>query len=195
MDTEIRQAANPTGSDAKGSRSRGGRVVAYATIVSMLLAIVVVGYAIVRGQDFKGITSDGDIVFYPTGGVASEGEVEAAQSDLQEDTTELQQEADATADNSTDGQLPDISGEWSGDNGLTYHIYQYGDQVVMQEVANVGVTAVGEGMFDGTTVQLNYQAADWSTGYAELTLEDPSTLSGFFHNYDAGTSVAANLRR
>jgi hypothetical protein len=171
---------------------------AFATLASTLLVIVVVGFALAHGQQIKTVTSDGDIEFYSTGDRVPEvqvaEQVEAAQSDLQADTRALQQQADAVAD-STDSQLPDIAGRWSGENGLEYYIYQYGDQVVMQEVSDIGVTAAGSGIFDGTTVQLEYQAADWSTGYAELTLEDPSRLSGYFYNYDAGTSVPASLRR
>lgn len=192
MDTKIREAATTTGSDRRGSRSRTRRATAHANNLSTLFTMVVIVYALFTGQ-LKAITSNG-IEFYSTGDKVSQEKVEAAQPALQEDTSERLDKADEAA-GSTDSQLPDIDGGWVGDNGLSYYVYQHGDQVVMQEFTDAGMTAVGSGTFDGATVQLEYQAADWSTGHAELSLENPSTLTGSFYNYDSGTSVPATLRR
>lgn len=174
---------------------RGQGSFARLSVAGFLLAVVVIAFAVFKGQEIRKVSPTGDVEFYSTGGGGSGEEITVRQDDIDRRVAELEGEAQQQG-----GGLPapagiDLTGQWAGDNGLTYVIQQYGPQAVIQEMSYYGVTATGNGTFDGTTAWFSFVAFDGSTGEAVLTLQDQRTLSGTFTNYVAGVTVPATLRR
>lgn len=160
------------------------RHVAIGTVITTGLVVFVVMWAILHNhQQIQSVSKDGTITFYDT------SQIQDQQSNAQQQLHDLQQQAQASGAASPAQPGVDIAGNWIGSNGLTYVIEQYGGAVVVQEYCSCGgITAVGEGGFDGTVADVRYRAVDGSTGAAEFTLTSPDSLVGQFHNDTSGTT-------
>jgi uncharacterized protein DUF2510 len=175
---------------------RVGRIFSL-TLAGFALAVVVVVYAVARGQDVKRVSPTGEIEFYSSGGGTefSSEEIRQRQDGMDERLSQLEQRARDSAGSAPAATGPNLTGTWFGDNGLRYDIEQYGTAAVIQEVTVYGVTAAGYGQVDQTGVTFSYQAVDGSTGIADLTLVADDRLEGSFDNDTSGTSVPATLTR
>ena len=150
--------------------------------------------ALIGGQKIAEIDFfDGKVTFQSpaAGGAVTKNDVE--NSALQEKVADL--EASARADGEVASpQSLDLTGWWTGNNGMSYRIDQYGDQIVLQEVSPYGVTAAGAGLITGANVSVPYEAVDGSVGEAELVYAD-GVLSGVFANHSFGTTVPVSMSR
>lgn len=177
---------------------RFGKIFGLST-AAFVLAVAVVLYAILQGQEIKKVSPSGDIEFYSSGGGTefSSDEIKQRQNSMDSRLSDLEQRARQSAEAEPEpvADLVDLSGTWSGANGLSYEIEQFDNQAVIQEVSLFGITATGFGEVDGTRVTFSYQAIDNSTGIADLELVDEHTLEGTFQNHTFGTSVPAVLTR
>jgi hypothetical protein len=163
-----------------------------------LLVIMILGafgvVALVGGQKIDEIDfSSGKVTFQSaaTGGKVTESDVE--NSALDDRVAELEASARTDAEVAPQPSL-DLTGWWTADNGLGYRIDQYGDQIVLQEISEYGVTAAGAGVIEGSNVSVPYEAVDGSFGEARLAWAD-GVLSGVFENYSYGTTVPVFMSR
>lgn len=183
-------------STQSGPRKRSWlRRVAWGTVGSFIIGSAVVGYAMSRGQDVKRIKPSGEIEFYSTKEELSAQEIRPQQQNLEKRVSELEQEAkNQSASQVATPTSPDLRGNWTGENGLTYTIQQYGDQVVIEEITPYGITAVGQGRVEGDSLNFDYQSLDGSYGRALFSING-DTLQGSFNNDYYQVSVPAVLYR
>ena len=163
-----------------------------------LLVIVILAsfgvVALIGGQRIAEIDFLGGKVTFQSaaaGGEVTKNDVES--SALQEKVAELEASARADAESGSPPSL-DLTGWWTANNGMSYRIDQYGDQIVLQEISPYGVTAAGVGFIDGANVSVPYEAVDGSVGQAELAYAD-GVLSGGFTNHSFGTTVPVSMSR
>jgi Protein of unknown function (DUF2510) len=181
---------------ARGKVGSSGRRLAWGTLATLLIGVSAVVYAMSRGQDIKRVTPSGEIEFYSTGEQLSQGEIENRQGGLEQRVSELEQEAKSRANSGAAPQEgADLRGSWIGENGLRYSFQQFGSEVVIQEISPYGVTAAGQGVVQGSSLNFNYQAIDGSFGSGTFNLEDSRTLRGVFNNQTYYLSTPAVLRR
>lgn len=165
--------------------------------LALLFAIVVAVVAISRGQEVKSVDASGKIEFYSAkGGEYSAEEIADRQTALEKELAEVKEQAESRAGTTNVAPPPvSLTGTWQGADGVAqYDLQQYGTYVVVQERTVYGITAVGQGTFDGQHLELSYQAFNYTTGQASLDLVDDRTLSGYFNNSVYGQSPAT-LRR
>jgi hypothetical protein len=166
--------------------------------LALLFAVVMAVVALSRGQEVKSVDAGGKIEFYSAkGGEYSADEIAGRQDALEKELAEVKEQAESRAGSSTNVAPPpvDLTGTWQGDDGVAqYDLQQFGTYVVVQERTAYGITAVGQGTFDGRHLELSYQAFNYTTGQASLDLVDGRTLSGYFNNSMYGQSPAT-LRR
>jgi hypothetical protein len=127
-------------------------------------------------QQIESVSKDGTITFY------NSSQIQGQQANAEQQLQTLRQQAQA---NGSTGNQPGVSiaGNWNGTNGLAYVIQQFGAAIVVQEFCSCGgITAVGNGSFDGTNAQVQYQAIDGSTGQARFTLTGDAVMVAQFHN-------------
>lgn len=167
-----------------------------------LLAAAVVGVALMKGQDIRSVDpTSGKVEFYSSGEAVSESDVSDGQQALEGRVRDLEERAREQAGGAQapdPGQVPglvDLNGVWTGDNGLRYQIQQYGQQSVISEVADFGVSATGSGVVSGDTVTYDYWALNGTYGRATLRLTGPRTLEGTFQNLTTGQATPARLTR
>jgi hypothetical protein len=163
-----------------------------------LLVIVILAsfgvVALIGGQRIAEIDFLGGKVTFQSaaaGGEVTKNDVES--SALQEKVAELEASARADAESGSPPSL-DLTGWWTANNGMSYRIDQYGDQIVLQEISEYGVTAAGAGVIEGSNVSVPYEAVDGSFGEARLAWAD-GVLSGVFENYSYGTTVPVFMSR
>ena len=172
----------PEEPEEKTPPRRSGRFL--AVVVAIFLGLVAVVLA--TGGKIVGLSlgADGVDVEFEQSAVAGEPVTESAVADAQPELeariADLEQQLGQAAPPET--SLPDLSGTWQGDNGLSYGFEQVGTELLwFEEAPGFGVTAVGFGRFDGTSVAVEYEAFDGSLGSLFLTF-DGATLSGDFGN-------------
>lgn len=187
------QGAPPSGPSPPppGKPAKRRRVIAWGALGAFGLAVSGVVIAVNRGQDVCEVSATG-IKFCDTDDDRSA--VEQSQPQLEQQASEL---VDDARDDAAAAQPPrvDLSGTWTGDNGFTYVIEQYGDQAVMTEVGFDGMTtAVASGNVDESRFDFDFQSIDGSLGTGLLDL-DGNTLRGVFENATLGISTPAVLRR
>jgi hypothetical protein len=147
--------------------------------------------AVQRGQDVCEVSATG-IRFCANDDDALR-QVEQAQPAIEEQASELQSQAQAQAV----GELVtaiDISGTWTGDDGFTYVIEQFGDQATITETLDGMTYGVGSGTVTRQLFTFAFNAINGSFGTGSLEL-DGDTLTGSFDNLVTGLSSPATLRR
>lgn len=169
---------------------------------TLFLGLIVVGviiYAVGTGGKFGALQLSPDggvrIEFDNSvgGGSATRDEVEDAQPAIEEEVSDLEEEASGQPGTAQSAGF-DVSGAWTGDNGYDYVFHQTGAYVIWQEQSDAyGVTGYGEGQIVGTDLQLVFQGLDGVTGSAELTYID-GRLTGTFSN-SMGDSAAISMTR
>jgi hypothetical protein len=168
-------------------------------MAGFLLSVVLIVYALSRGQEIKRISPTGDVEFYSSGGGTefSSEEIQQRQEGMEQRLSELEQQARETGGSREPApDVLDLSGIWFGANGaVSYQIDQFGTEAVIQEISAFGVTATGSGEVDDTGATFDYVAIDGSTGVADLELTSDGRLVGEFFNNAFGTSVPAELTR
>ncbi|MEM7326319.1 MAG: hypothetical protein AAF531_24755 [Actinomycetota bacterium] len=173
--------------------------VKWGALGAFLLAAVALAYGIGRGQDVRSVDpTSGRIEFYSTGGEDGTdiAQIEARQGELSNRLETLEQQARTGADQgSVPATTADFTGTWSGANGLTYVITQFGTMAVIEERSVYGTTATGEGTVFGDTAEFTYVAYDGSFGRALLTLVSDAEITGTFFNDTYGLSSPAFMTR
>jgi hypothetical protein len=172
-----------------GGRPRRARA-ALVGAGGLALAVLVVAAVVVLGR-----SRDVSEISTPVLGVSFTSEqVQLAQPELTARLADL--ERDAAQERRPDIRVTavDLTGTWWSPHA-SYTITQHGAEVVVQEINAYGTTGIGYGVFDGRTAQIQYQAADGSTGFADFTLRDANTLTAVFRNATHGVSVSAVLTR
>ncbi|VAW72713.1 hypothetical protein MNBD_GAMMA15-1876 [hydrothermal vent metagenome] len=93
--------------------------------------------------------------------------------------------------------MPNLSGQWDSNQGTTYQIQHYNEQITLTEINPLlGVTAEGTGTITGRNIVLQYATAFGTTGTARLTVEDEGdTLTGVFRDNVTNASSAIELYR
>ncbi len=177
---------------------RVGRTIRWGTLGTFVLVVVVVAVAMLNGQQVSKISADGTIEFYSSGDRAAtepdvvQDSIESQQDQIDERVEDL--EANAQEVGVDDPGLADFDGNWTGANGLTYVISQFGDAAVIEERTQYGTSAYGEGTVDGRRAVFFFTAFDGSQGEADLTLVTENRIEGSFVNYAFGTSGAVLTR-
>ena len=90
-----------------------------------------------------------------------------------------------------------LSGTWHSPIGILYNISQYGNAITIQEVNPMfGVTAIGQGVINQQTVNINYVNALYAQGRGVLKLSnDGRQMSGTFTDLSNGFTTNAILFR
>jgi hypothetical protein len=172
---------------------RRRRTVAWSALGAFGLAVTGVVIAVNRGQDVCEVSAAG-IKFCENDEDARQ-EIEQAQPALEQQASVLEVEAQEEATAQTTPSLVDLNGTWTGDNGFTYVIEQFGNQAVISEIAPGGLTtAVGMGSMQDSTLTFDFEAVDGSAGTGTLQL-DGGTLRGVFANVFTGLVTTVELRR
>ncbi len=93
--------------------------------------------------------------------------------------------------------IPNLSGQWDSDEGITYQIQHNNAQITLTEMNPLlGVTAEGTGTVNGRNIVLQYVTAFGTTGTARLTVEDEGdTLTGVFRDNVTNASSSIELYR
>ena len=104
--------------------------------------------------------------------------------------TETQMEGADTQRQQYSG-MTNISGVWQAAGGISYSIQQSGNMVAMQEMNPVyGITAVGQGVISGKSVDIAYNTIAGTTGRTTLQLsEDGKQMTGSFSHAVKGIST------
>lgn len=184
-----------TATATRGRPRRLGRILTLSA-AGFMLAVLVITYALIRGQDIKRVSPTGDIEFYSSGAAKLGSEqIEQQQESMEQRLSELEQQARESGGSTPSPDVVSIAGTWFGANALRYDIRQYGSTAVIQEITAYGVTATGYGEVDAAGAVFAYQSIDGSTGVAYLELVAPDRLEGRFDNNTYGTSIYAVLAR
>lgn len=189
------------GNAGKDGKGRKGKLITSGGVVALLLVGVVL-WAIFHNHqqpsevDFAGL---GSISFSQNGQNASDNtqltQLQQSQATIEQQLAALRQQAQSTGQS---GAQPDvsISGTWSSPDGFSYEIEQFGgNAVIAEECSCGGITAYGEGQFNGSVFEFDYQAYNGSTGEGQLTLSGADTMTGAFHNDSNGVTVPVQLTR
>lgn len=183
---------------APHGRPKRRSTIKWSALAAFVLVVVVVAFALSRGQEVKRVSADGSIEFYSSGDrAAAEPEVvresiEAQQPEVDAQVADLAAAAQQSGAN--DAQVADFGGTWIGANGLTYVISQFGDAAVIEERTAFGTSAYGEGTVRGGRAQFFFVAFDGTQGQADLTLVNESRIEGTFLNFAFGSSPAVLTR-
>jgi hypothetical protein len=149
--------------NTSGSRAKL-RLELVASVVGILAAIIpvaVIIHALASGQKPIHVETGGKITFTTPSAPASSGPPPS--------TSPVAPPAPASSTPAP--SVSDISGTWTSAIGRSYDFQQHGTQVSIQELDPYGVViAAGNGQIDGTSIRLNWQAVDGTTGLANLTL-------------------------
>jgi hypothetical protein len=170
---------------------RKRRVIGWAAIGAFALAVSGVVVAVQRGQDVCEVSATG-IRFCANDDDALR-QIEQAQPAIEEQASELQSQAQAQAVGEPVTAI-DISGTWTGDDGFTYVIEQFGDQATITETLDGMTYGVGSGTVTGPLFTFSFNAINGSFGTGSLEL-DGDTLTGSFDNLVTAFSSPATLRR
>ncbi len=187
----------PSTSDAQRRRKtpRWRPVGSIPSLVLLLVVAVVIG-AFATGQvpTFLKFGPDGvvEMHFESAAGDVAQSDIKDAAGDLERAAVENEAAAREGAP-AAEPQDADVSGEWIGDNGLTYAFQQFGANVTWQEISPYGVTAVGEGSVDGNVVAGRFTAVNNTYGLFRLMLTGDE-LAGTINN-DVYGSFDVTLRR
>jgi hypothetical protein len=182
--------AEEDGADEEGTGGRARRKrAAFVGAGGLALAVLVAAAVVVlgRSQDVSEISTPVLGVSFTSEQVQlAQPELTARLADLERHASEDPPDVPATA--------VDLTGTWWSAHA-SYTIAQHGAEVVVQEINAYGTTGIGYGVFDGRTVQIQYEAVDGSTGFADFTLRDANTLTAVFRNATHQVSVPAVLTR
>lgn len=199
--TPTAATAAPPAPAPPASRSRSWLgPVKWGAVGAFVLVVVVVAVALMRGQEVREVDPrTGRIIFATAGDAAVPADevaerIEGEQDDIAERVERLEERAQVAADPTIAGTA-DISGIWTGVDGLTYTIDQFGDQFVLQEHSPFGISAYGEGVVVGDEVFLTFTAFDGTVGEASMVFDGDDELDGSFTNYTWGTTFATLVRR
>lgn len=173
--------------------------VKWGALGAFALAAIVVGVALASGQQVKEVDpSSGKITFYSSDRTVdadvARAEIEGSQDEIDERLDELESDVRSAAPADPAVDVADFGGTWTGSNGLTYQIDQYGDLAVIQELSPFGVSAYGEGTIVGGSALFTFTAYDGTIGEAALSMVDADTITGEFVNYTWGSSFATMTR-
>lgn len=167
------------------------RVIGWAAIGAFALGVSGVVIAVHRGQDVCEVSATG-IKFCENDDDARR-QVEQAQPAIEEQASELQSQVQAQAVGEPVTGV-DLSGTWTGDDGFTYVIEQFGDQATITETLDGMTYGVGSGSVSGPLFTFTFNAINGSFGTGSLEL-DGDMLTGSFDNFVTGLSLPAALRR
>jgi hypothetical protein len=171
---------------------RKRRVIGWAAIGAFALGVSGVVIAVRRGQDVCEVSATG--ITFCEDDDDTRREVEQAQPAIEQQASALESEAQAqaAADPATDAA--DLSGTWTGDDGFTYLIEQFGNQATITETLAGMTYGVGSGTVTGPLFTFAFNAVNGSFGTGSLELAG-ETLTGSFDNLTTGFSSPAVLRR
>ena len=178
-------------------RDAGTAKIAWLTIALVIIGMVVIGVALLRGQQPTHVglgPGQLNVDFAAAAGSGlSEEEIAQEQSAMRERIARLEAEAQASGPQAGSASA-DLTGQWIGANGLTYVIQQTGSNAVIQEWSAGLVTAVGQGSVRGDQAHFQAQAVNGVSTIVDLTLDGPDTLHGTFTNAPFGTTPAMMTR-
>lgn len=169
---------------------RKRRIVFPLTFAAFLLAALVVAVTMIKSPVHE-------VSIGPTKITFGAADIQSRQPLIAQKADEYRADAQSQA-GSRPATAIDLTGNWYPPAGgaFVWQIQQFGNQVVVQEyTAGYGMTGVGRGVVAGDRVSVSYQAIDWSTGAADLTIVDDLTLSGIITNQTHGLQAALELRR
>jgi hypothetical protein len=188
---------------AQTTQPRAGARLAVYPLLLLLIGVALIAYTLSKGgvPDVIELGKGGlkvDFGSSASGQQVLPDEVRSAQSELQRQIDDLEAQAQDESVPATPSDAV-VAGTWQGDNGFTYVLQQFGTSVVLQERSEAyGITATGSGWVSGSTVTVEYQAANWTRGTAQLQVTStgslPTTLSGEFLN-DTYGSMPVTLTR
>lgn len=188
----------------------------------LLLVAVVIGYSIFVGSPLKLLEIPGvfKAEFAPAEKIADlsveerssrQTELEARLADLEQQLAQKGGQAQPATDQYARDldemdkalsaqpavSIPNIAGQWQGQSGEYYILYQQGNAVVVQQITPPwGVTLVGEGNINGATVSFAYTTALGTNGQSQLTLApDGRRMDGQFRDLVTGVAGPVVLWR
>jgi hypothetical protein len=171
------------------SRSRKRRRIAWGAICIFVLLAGIAIYAAVH-QGVKTINfKQGTISFQNV----HPGSIQRSQTYIKSQFSLAKQQAQQQA--APAPQVPNISGYWYSNSGLTYYIEQYGSSAALEEESAYGVTAVAQGTVGQSQADFDFRAYNGSTGQAIFYFQSGGTMDASFSNYTYGTSSQAVLSR
>jgi hypothetical protein len=88
-----------------------------------------------------------------------------------------------------------IAGRWNSNTGSFYVIQQFGANVAIQEYTNGAISAVGEGLFDGETLDASFQTLVGNVSVELDVSPDGRRLSGDLTYVLTGTSLPFEIYR
>lgn len=193
-------AAGTGAADGKGKGRKGKLITSGGVVVVVLVGVVL--WAIFHNHQqpsevsFAGL---GSISFNQNGQNATDStqlaQLQQSQSTIEQQLAALRQQAQSSGQSDAQPAV-NISGTWSSSDGFSYQIEQFGgNAVIAEECSCGGITAYGEGQFNGAVFAFDYAAYNGSTGEGQLTLSDSNTLTGAFHNDSSGGTVPVRLTR
>lgn len=135
----------------------------------------------------------------------SRKELELKQRELDLKLQELNKRLEASQQTATLDDTPQVksvpkinlTGLWTGEDGVQYNITQIGDRITFQEMnPMLGVTVVAEGGIVGDQVDLHYTSMLGSTGSGSLNIANNGHhLHGVFYDNNFGVETELSLRR
>ncbi len=181
---------------------RGGGLKLLVALAAIAFAATGLAAGLLNGQDVSGVNpATGEVSFYPGGG----NEAQASETDIaaiESNQGEIEDRLDTLEQNARNegGQAPapdvlNIGGVWSGSNGFTYVISQFGELAVLEEQGFYGTTAYGEGQVFATGASFTYGAYDGSFGRAELFVVNGNRIDAQFYNDFYQTTAVVTLTR
>ena len=104
-----------------------------------------------------------------------DAELEQRQDKLDSKLKELEEAFSTTPESHLNTTQPvyNLSGTWRSPVGISYNISQYGNAITIQELhPTYGVTAVGQGVINQQTVNIDYVTALYTQGKGVLKISD-----------------------
>jgi hypothetical protein len=122
-------------------------------------------------------------------------DIKNSQPLIRSDLSAAKGRAQAQAQSVSAPSVPNISGYWYSNSGLSYYINQYGNNAVVEEESSYGITAVGEGVVYDSQADFDFRAYNGSNGLAVFYFQSNGTIDATFENYTYGTTSNAVLTR
>lgn len=182
-------STDTTTRNSREPRSKKRRTIAWAAIsIFTVLAAIAIYAALHQGVR---------VINFKTGTISFQNvkpsEIQQRQPAIKSDLSMA--EARAQQQSAPALSVPDISGYWYSNYGLTYFIQQYGNKAVMQEQSPYGLTGIAEGTVSDSSASFNFKAIDNSWGNIYLTFQGDGSMSARFENLKSHTSINALLTR
>lgn len=160
----------------------------FLAVSGVVFAASAMVLAVVQGLTPSEIWVD-HVVF---GQKVSQDQIQQAQPQVQQSVEQLEQSL-ANAQERETGSA-DVSGDWLGDNGVTYQIVQSGSSAVLIERTPYGITAYGSGVVEATVFNFQFTAVNNVSGSGSLRLVNSHELRGYFYAPTYGQAEAHMTR-